>query len=151
MTVTATGRGGGGDGAPNVETFLIDTDVHEGLRSPRELLPYLDAHWQQYWELAPQIRLPGASYPYATPPHVQTGRRDWGLSGGSSATDVDAAIRHLFDELGVSIAILNSFNHLATTPSSPEYGAAIARAYTDWQVEHWLEKDPRFRGVCRRS
>ena len=70
MTVIVTGRGGVGGRAQNVEALLIDIDVHESMRSPRELLQYLDAHWQQYWGLVPQIRLPGHKPPYAVPAHV---------------------------------------------------------------------------------
>jgi predicted TIM-barrel fold metal-dependent hydrolase len=126
-------------------TLLIDTDVHEGLRSPLDLVPYLDAKWKQYWEQAPRVMLPGAKPMYAIPAHVPV-REDWKQPDGGIATDLDAMRRVLFDGEGVSIAILNNFAHLGTTPTSPEFNVAICRAYTDWQIENWLEKESRLRG-----
>ena len=32
-----------------------------------------------------------------------------------------------------------------------EFAAALASAYNDWQIAHWLDKDGRFRGSVRAS
>jgi uncharacterized protein len=145
MAVTATDRRGTGESGSSTDTLLIDTDVHESLRSPMDLVPYLDGHWQEYCKQAGSLRLPGATLPYAKPPHLPA-RQDWKIEDGSFAADSDVVARHLFDDLGITTAILNNFLHLGTRPCSPDYNAAIARAYTAWQIEHWLEKDSRFRG-----
>src|SRR5262249_12245048 len=54
---------------------------------------------------------------------------------------------HLLEGEGVSIAILNGpLFHPAAWPSDPEFAAAFASAYNDWQIAEYLEKDDRLRG-----
>jgi predicted TIM-barrel fold metal-dependent hydrolase len=120
--------------------LLIDTDVHESLQTGADLLPYLEPYWRRF---RPTTLAPAS--PYAMPlPTI--GRLDWVADDGSMATDVSVMARHLFDEEGVSIAILNGLFHVSGVGVSYEYHQALARAYNDWQIENWLEKDERLRG-----
>jgi predicted TIM-barrel fold metal-dependent hydrolase len=130
------------------ETLLIDTDVHESIKSTRELVPYLDSHWQRYiteygWN---HLSFP-AALPYVVPVASNNAfRKDWILEDGTGATSVEALRRHLFDGEGVSIAILNGFFYPSSISGNYELAAALASAYNDWQIEHWLDKDSRLRG-----
>jgi predicted TIM-barrel fold metal-dependent hydrolase len=126
-------------------TLLIDTDVHQELKSLKDLAPYLDPHWRRYvtreggfW--AGQ----GFENQYALP--VPLAREEWFLADGSRGTDPEVLARHLFDEEGVSIGILFGNFHISRNERDYEFMQALARAYNDWQIEHWLERDSRLRG-----
>ena len=79
-----------------METLLIDTDVHEYLRSTEDLLPYLSPVWQRFitdygWRVLDIAN----GWPYApTAPK----RANWILADGTMATDVVKLGEHLFDE-----------------------------------------------------
>jgi uncharacterized protein len=127
---------------------LIDTDVHEGLRSKEELLPYLERRWHRHITNTGGI-FPGATIPSSFPYVVPTpapGRMDWMLPDGSMGTDLDTLRTHLFDGEQVTTAILNGFFYPSVLVGNFEFAAALAAAYNDWQIEHWLEKDARLRG-----
>jgi predicted TIM-barrel fold metal-dependent hydrolase len=130
------------------ENLLVDTDVHEYLRSGEDLLPYLSAHWQRYLT---QYGWNHATFPTALPyvPPSDSGvmgRGNWVLPDGTMGTDLDALRRHLFDEECVSHAILDGFFHVSAQRGQYEFTAALAAAYNDWQIEHWLDKEPRLFG-----
>jgi predicted TIM-barrel fold metal-dependent hydrolase len=128
--------------------MLIDVDVHELLRSIEQLYPYLDPAQRELRErygsregiaVTPQ-------FPYAVPLNVNHARLEWVLDDGTVATDLDVMRRHLFDEEGVTLAILNGFYHVSGRRAHFEYAQAMAKAYNEWQIEEWLDRDDRFRG-----
>jgi predicted TIM-barrel fold metal-dependent hydrolase len=126
------------------QTLLIDTDVHEYLRSSDQLLPYLDPHWQRYitefgWNVA---NVP-SDMPY-TIPHSH--RPEWQLPDGTAGTEVEPASEHLFGGEKVTHAILCGLFQPSAQKGQYEFAAALASAYNDWQVENWLEKEPRMSG-----
>jgi uncharacterized protein len=133
---------------PANETLLIDTDVHESISSTEELVPYLDSHWQRYitdygWK---HINFPSA-LPYVVPvANKGPFRKNWVLSNGAAATTVQSLREHLFDGEGVSLAILNGFFYPSSIAGNYELAAALASAYNDWQIKHWLNEDSRLRG-----
>jgi predicted TIM-barrel fold metal-dependent hydrolase len=134
------------------ETFLIDTDVHEAFQSTDVLLPYLAQEWARYLTGGGEYSWPpsllgsfGIEYaPWAAP--MGSARRDWFLPDGGFGWDLDAMRRHLFDETGVSVAILNGSFRVGSLPTDHEFGAALASAYNDWEIDHWLDRDKRLRG-----
>jgi uncharacterized protein len=127
-------------------TTLIDTDVHEEFRSLEELYPYLEPVWRHHltdpgWIWA-GVADNGA---YLAP--IEAGRHEWMRADGTTeASDFEATSRHLFETEGVTTAILNGFMHFSRMTRDVEFGAALASAYNDWQIEAWLERDPRYRG-----
>jgi uncharacterized protein len=130
------------------KTLLIDTDVHEVMRTNQVLFPYLDPHWQRYLGdysgtmIGTQVP---ASFPYATPT-PGPGRLEWVPPDRIAGADLDLMKEHLFEGQGVSVAILCGFFHASALRANYELAAAMASAYNDWQIEHWLEKEPRLRG-----
>lgn len=122
---------------------LIDTDVHEGLRGGQELIRYLPRHWQDY---VAEVRWnrPGFAneFPYTRPGP----RMDWVLDDGTAGTNLDKMREHLLDGEGVTTAILNGFFHGSATKGHYEFAAALLTAYNDWQIENWLEPEPRLKG-----
>jgi len=126
------------------KTLLIDTDVHENLGSYLDLLPYLDPVWHRFIknEGSRWHGLIGSAYPMP----INRARPDWVLADGTYAVDPKAAAKHLFEDLGVTTAILNGFFHVTRLEHDYEFAQAMARAYNDWQIDRWLSTDKRFRG-----
>lgn len=126
---------------------LVDCDVHNAVPSAEALLPYLPARWRAHLEtFGSRTHSPYAEgYVY---PKVSPGggaRLDaWPPSGGPPGSDLEFMAEQLLDRYGVTHAILNCL-YRAAEQRNEEYGAALTRAVNDWQVEHWLERDPRLR------
>ena len=126
------------------QTLLIDTDIHEYLRSVDDLLPYLPPVWQRFvTEYGWRILDINNGWPYAP---VAPRRPDWILADGTMATDVASMAEHVFDEEQVNFGILCGLYHVSALQAEYDFARALASAYNDWQIEHWLEKDHRLAG-----
>jgi predicted TIM-barrel fold metal-dependent hydrolase len=135
-----------------VETLLIDTDVHETPpKGPgmQDLVPYMDRHWARYMTGQGGLWL-GSPKPlsYAAPVNGMATREDWTHDPTVYPSSVlENVVHDLFEAEGVSLAILNGqFFSPSTFPGEPEFAAAIASAYNDYQVAEWLEREPRLCG-----
>ncbi|MFW6058759.1 MAG: amidohydrolase family protein [Phycisphaeraceae bacterium] len=118
---------------------LIDCDVHQTWRDASELTPYLDPYFAQVG-----VRMPGS--PYFSP--IGVARRDAAPDeGGPAGSSLQTMQRQHLDPFGVDYAILTGGGilGLGTTPDF-DYAAALARAYNDWLIDHWLDKDDRLFG-----
>ncbi len=122
-----------------VADLLIDTDVHESPRSGEDLKPFLPEHFHS----AVSPAMPWTTYSLPVSLH---GRTEWIDETGRSAVDRELVVKHLFENEKVTTAILCGFLHVSSMRCSFEAARAVARAYNDWQVETWLNFDPRFRG-----
>jgi predicted TIM-barrel fold metal-dependent hydrolase len=85
-------------------------------------------------------------------PHGGT-RKEWQDDASASATyhlvigtDLSVMRRHLFDEEKTSVAILDGLYPFPAIKGSYEFVTALASAFNDWQIEQWLEREPRLRG-----
>jgi len=136
------------DVAPRrVATGLVDCDVHNAVPSDAALRPYLPARWRAYNELvgsrtfSPYVK--GFPYPKVSPGGGS--RLDaWPPSGQLPGSDLDFMREQLLDRFAIRIAVLNCL-YRAAEQRNEEYGTALARAVNEWQVEHWLEPEPRLR------
>lgn len=125
----------------------IDTDVHEHLIAGRELLPYLAPVWKHFiTQYGWNKTAVGSGFPYPGGHTAIKPSSKWTLDDGTVATDPGAVKRHLFEQLGVTHAILGSLFHIGAQRGSYEFASALASAYNDWQIATWLESDPRFLG-----
>ncbi|HEX4518634.1 MAG TPA: amidohydrolase family protein [Gaiellaceae bacterium] len=116
--------------------MLIDCDVHNEVPSTEALLPYLDAHWQEYVSRSAFKGPEDTAYP----PGAPTTRRP-GASEGSELAQVRDEV--LGEEL--ELAILTCV-YGADSIHNPYLAAAMAGAVNDWQIENWLDGEPRVRG-----
>jgi uncharacterized protein len=121
---------------------IVDCDIHESLRSVRDLLPYLGAEWHPYVSSGNAI---------ASPPYSIRGgafrldaKRDDGSTGGMHLDQIQW--QHL-DAHHISIGILLAeFGlGLASLPQR-ELANALSRAYNLWLLDHFIGQDRRLKG-----
>lgn len=125
---------------------LIDCDVHNVVPSEAALRPYLSQKWRTYSDkVGTRTYLPyvgGFHYPKVS---RGAARLDaWSPEGHAPGTDLDFMRHQLLDEYNIDRAVLNCL-YRAPEERNERYGAALASAVNDWQVEHWLEPEGRLR------
>lgn len=119
----------------------VDCDVHNAVPEIAALFPYLPDRWRDYCvehgvtSLAPNYYPPGV--PLSSKPEARHG-------AGPPGSDPESLQTHVLDETGADSAILNCL--YAVQPiRNEDWAVAMAQALNDWQAEHWLAADPRFR------
>jgi uncharacterized protein len=121
---------------------VIDSDVHCNVPSIRALFPYLSEYWKETIE---QTGFKGATdnyYPGGAALSVKPGTVPEEGPAGSSL----ALLREqVLDAQNVEFAILNCA-YAVDGIRNPYGAAAVASAVNDWQIEQWLDKEPRLRG-----
>lgn len=121
---------------------VIDCDIHNALRSPRDLLPYLEEPWKS------RVARSGLGLMYSgyySP--VGVGRKDSvPPGGGAEGSDPAFSAKQLLDPYNVEYGILTSNLFSVSVGHDPDYAAALASAYNDFMIEHWLSADSRYRG-----
>jgi predicted TIM-barrel fold metal-dependent hydrolase len=138
------------DAADRRVTFpVIDTDVHEYFDGFKALVPYLAPGWHSRITEWGFSRV-DVGFPYTSGMVKRTyeSRDDWRpADGGELGSDLDVMRRNLFEEGGVSIAVLSNLQaQVSFMKGEHEFGTALASAYNDQLIEHWLDKEPRLAG-----
>ncbi len=122
---------------------VIDCDIHNSVPSEATFLKYLPEKWRQYHQEYGGRRHSGAYYPLANQNAARTD--SWPPSGLPPGSDLSFLREQLLDlwdlEYGMMLPLLAVGNQL-----NLGYGAARASAINDWQVEEWIEHEPRLRG-----
>ncbi|MDF2724163.1 MAG: amidohydrolase [Paenibacillus sp.] len=120
--------------------LIVDTDVHNGMKGKRELLPYLPRVWHDEWM---EMGIGAARVFYSA---VGGSMKDIPtVNGIGPVNDPDKMIEYLLDPYHIDYAILNSGIEISLYPD-PDFANYIASAWNDWMVEKWLNVSPRFRG-----
>lgn len=123
---------------------LIDSDVHNGLADPKELLPYLPRYFAE--EVARNgLGIPGAGYSSSVGVLRQDAKPvDEDCGPGASPAFM---VKDHLDRYGVDYAILTGSGMLTLSlHNDPDYGNALSSAINEWMVAKWLAFSPRFRG-----
>ncbi len=132
--------------APRTET-IIDCDIHQQTTGPQDLFPYLPKAYQE------RIRLFGTGlsqrvgYPNGGD---RGGRADaWPSDGRPWGSDLQLMREQHLDPYNVEYGILlgQEYRPIPTLPDA-DYAAALARAYNDWMIEHWIAQDERLTGAA---
>ncbi|MCC6177921.1 MAG: amidohydrolase [Chloroflexi bacterium] len=119
---------------------IVDCDIHNTVPNTRALFPYLSEFWRETVEQSGFKGPVDDAYPANAPTSAIPGSRPEGGRPGSSL----ALVQQHLDAWNVRVGILNCA--YAVDGIHNPYGAeAFARAANDWQIEHWLEKEPRLR------
>src|SRR3954466_14490947 len=132
--------------------MLIDCDIHVGYETVLDLAPYLEPATREVVVNCGTNGLGMPSYPWYHP----TG---WlgtaALDRASAAVGVqivgqtlDRVREKVLDPLELAYGILTP-DEAAAFSIIPNgmLAAQLARAYNDWLIEHWLEPEPRLRGL----
>lgn len=126
---------------------FIDCDIHQQTKSPKDLFPYLPKVYQERIELFGT----GLSQRTGYPNGGDRGSRSdaWPEDGSPPCSDVDQLRTGHLDVYNIEYGVLlgQEFRPLPGLPDA-DYAAALARAYNDWMIEHWLEKDDRLKGAA---
>ena len=122
---------------------IIDCDLHNRLPSHRMLYPYLPDYWCDYCE---ESGFPGPDandYPDGVPtssrPEISHPSEDRPVS------DLALLRTHALDFWEAEYGILTCGFRVQSVHNE-DLAAALASAVNDWQIEHWLDAEPRLRG-----
>ncbi|WP_216829879.1 amidohydrolase family protein [Alkalihalobacterium elongatum] len=128
-------------------TPVIDVDVHPNPKSYEDLNPYLSNYWRDFltdckWKGV----FPGIPF-FAIVANAGHRMDSIPPEGGLGCSSVSFFREQVADKYNYSNAVLfpDSTFMLSASPQH-EMATAVASAYNDWQIEHWLSKDPSLRG-----
>jgi hypothetical protein len=121
---------------------VIDADLHNDLPALKALYPYLADHWVDYCEESAFTGPDANDYPKGAPTTARADSRpDNGDPPGSS---LDLLRRHALDPWRVRFGILNCAYRVQSV-HNPDLAAALATAINQWQIDAWLDPEPRLR------
>src|SRR5215207_847421 len=137
----------GWSGGVHTVIALVDCDVHQTVHKMDDLIPHMSRVYRQQ-ATEQGIRMAGSGYFNVA---IDAGRTDL-------ATDCDAQ-KHDVHDMGSSFDLLKE-QHLdlwnvdkvlltgastygASILPDPDFAADLCRAFNDWTIEHWLERDDR--------
>src|SRR5437870_7470905 len=121
---------------------VIDCDIHNAVAPADALLRYLSPEWREY-EREIGGHLPsGRLYPKGTAAAARTDA--WPPNGGPPGGDLPFLREQLLDTWGIEYGILNCLYGAGGQPNT-RWGCAAATAVNDWQVDAWLDPEPRLR------
>jgi len=125
-----------------VPTSLIDCDIHNAVPSVQALFPYLPEYWREYISQSAFKGPIDTSYPVGA---ATSARPDSTLPAGAPAgSDLEVLRVHTLDAWNAEYGLLNCAYALESL-HSPYAAATLATAINEWQIEHWLAKEPRLR------
>lgn len=121
---------------------IIDCDIHNTVPGVRALFPYLPDYWKE------QIEQTGFGGPadtwYPGSASVSARPESKPSAGGPPGSSLSLLQEQILDTLNVRCGILNCAYSVEGI-HNPDAAMALARAANDWQIEHWLDKEPRLR------
>jgi predicted TIM-barrel fold metal-dependent hydrolase len=133
-----------GEGTPKKETAYIDCDLHHNIPDIKAIYPYLP---RKYID---QIEVFGVGIPKqisALNGGVDGRRKDaWPEDGTLPGSHFQLMAEQHLDKFNIKYGILTGEFQWATVTPDPYYAAALCSAFNDYTIEHWLNKDSRFRG-----
>ena len=123
---------------------LVDCDVHHNFKSASDLMPYLPKFYQDHL-LDQGLHLPSPGYaniPFRT---NRPDLKDPDLQSREVNFSLEFMQKEHLDLWNIDVALLTGpppFYGYSGLPD-PDWAAALCRAFNDWTIEHWLEKDDR--------
>ena len=123
---------------------IIDTDIHESFASLKDLVPYLPAPFDEWIE---QGAWRGFAQPFCYTSPGNGNRADVATAdGAASVSDYGLMRRQILDQYDLTYGVLTGYFY--PTMMKLQFGLcnALAGAYNDYVVDHWLAKDERFIG-----
>jgi uncharacterized protein len=126
---------------PRADVPLIDSDLHNTVPSLETLYPYLPDFWADYCRESAFVGPDANDYPGGVP---ITAKPETKPESGPAGSDLGLMQTQVLDAWNVEYGILNCAYRVQSV-HNPYLAAALASAINDWQIEHWLEPEPRLR------
>lgn len=122
---------------------VIDCDIHNEVSSVEQLMPYLADHWQDYIRESAFVGPHANDYPRGAPTSARPGSLlpQGGQAGGTLRLVREQAL----DPWNTEVGILNC-SYRVQSVKQEDLAADLATAANRWQIEQWLEPEPRLRG-----
>ena len=122
---------------------VIDCDLHNRIPPLEMLYPYLPDHWCDHCEESGFFGPDANDYPEGAP--TSTRPEIIEPSEDRPQSDLTLLREHALDYWGVECGILTCAYRVQSVHNE-DLAAALASAVNDWQIEHWLDPEPRLRG-----
>ena len=123
---------------------VIDCDLHNELPTLKTLYPYLADHWRDYCEESAFTGPDANDYPKGAAITARPDSRP--ADGRPPGSDLDLLAAQALDPWRTRIGILNC-SYRVQGVHNPDLAAALATSINRWQIDAWLEAEPRLRGA----
>ncbi|MBT5877376.1 MAG: amidohydrolase family protein [Candidatus Latescibacteria bacterium] len=120
---------------------VIDTDIHNTIPSLKTLYPYLQDFWRDYLEESAFVGPDAHDYPAGLP---FSARADSKSSDGPPGSQMELVRSNTIDAWKAEIGILTC-NYWTTSIHHEDFALALSSAINDWQIDAFLNPEPRFR------
>ena len=121
---------------------VIDCDIHPNLVNPAALDKYLSSRWVEHRKGIGGRGFSGSYYPRASPNASRTDA--WPPNGNPPGSDLPFMRQQLLDAYDMDFGVLQPLLG-AGGQRNLEWSAALASAINEWQIETWLDPEPRLR------
>lgn len=122
---------------------LVDCDVHAGVNSIQDLMPYLPEVWRLYVQESGFKGMPPSWYPKVKPNAARSDAHP--PSGRLPGSDLAFFQAQHLDYWKIDRAIVNPM-YAADYLPNVDFGAALCSAHNDYMIDNWYEKDERLYG-----
>lgn len=129
------------DGPP-VAKGLIDCDIHQAVKSHKDLYPYLP---RQYVEHIEDFGTMMPNVGYTNMPRSGTRGDLWIDNETVPGTDPALAVTQHLDRYGVTAGILTGGPYPMAVHPMVDYASAYCRAFNDYSRDQWCGTDARFK------
>ena len=126
---------------------VIDCDIHPNIASKDEIIQFLPERWRDYANtfggLYRQALAETLSHPRMAP---EVSRNDAWPPKGSPGSDLQFMRDQHLDPNNIDYGMLMPLNRGPANQRNLDFGAAMCSAVNQWQIEYWLDREPRLRG-----
>ncbi len=120
---------------------IIDTDIHETFTSLQELVPYLKEPWRGLIERKAWTGMPAPLAYWAS--HGVMRADSFPDEDKPAGSSYELLKEQVLDLYPIEYGILTGQFVPGVMPGQFEFATALATAYNDWLLEHWLGHDKR--------
>jgi uncharacterized protein len=126
---------------------FVDCDIHPVQRTPKDLHPYLSARWREHADTFGAHLCQGLVGQLPFPRMMAAGMRadSYPSNGGPPGSDLELMQRQHLDLNGCETGMLVVLSRGGMDERNLEFGAALAHAANDWQLNDWVAKDNRLK------